>query len=568
MKKIILFLLILVALKSNAQNNMGIGTLVPDASSVLDLSASDKGFLAPRLTSVQRDAIPNPADGLLIYNIDDKTFWYYDGAQNLWVQALGQTGPAGPQGPAGANGATGPAGADGAPGQQGLPGPAGADGAPGQQGLQGPAGADGAPGLPGPTGPTGLLSPGTAPGNTTYWDGSQWVLNSNNIYNNGGSVGVGTGGVPNSTAMFEVASTSQGVLISRMTTAQRNAIASPANSLLIFNTTTDCLEIYIAGNWISITCGCNTVANPGAITGLTTVCSGQSGVTYSIGSVTNATSYTWSVPSGATIVSGQGTTSITVNFGSSSGNISVTASNSCSNSSASNLGVTVSGGGGGTQTFSFTGGVQSFTVPSCVTSIVVDAKGAGGNIGIGSWANYGNNNPGAGARAQTTLTVTPGQLLYVYVGGQPGPGHLGGYNGAGDGGTGYSPGEEGGGGGGASDIRSAGNTLNDRLVVAAGGGGAGADCQTAEIMVVAVEILMALQEQPVRQGLPVVTELLKAEAVQVVLTIYILPGQPEMPEYLGQGAQPEPQLLVEVAVADTMVAVAVALAVAVAEAAM
>ncbi|MBK7150100.1 MAG: collagen-like protein [Bacteroidetes bacterium] len=42
------------------------------------------------------------------------------------------------------------------------------------------------------TGATGLLADGTAVGNTTYWDGTQWVLNSSNLYNNGGNIGIGT----------------------------------------------------------------------------------------------------------------------------------------------------------------------------------------------------------------------------------------------------------------------------------------------------------------------------------------------------------------------------------------
>jgi gliding motility-associated-like protein len=75
-------------------------------------------------------------------------------------------------------------------------------------------------------------------------------------------------------------------------------------------------------------------SNPGAITGSTTVCQGQSGVAYSITAVTNATSYTWTLPTGATIASGAGTRSITVNFSSSasSGTISVVGVNGCGNS--------------------------------------------------------------------------------------------------------------------------------------------------------------------------------------------------------------------------------------------
>jgi hypothetical protein len=39
---------------------------------------------------------------------------------------------------------------------------------------------------------TPLLPVGNAPGNTPYWDGSAWIVNSSNIYNNGGFVGIGT----------------------------------------------------------------------------------------------------------------------------------------------------------------------------------------------------------------------------------------------------------------------------------------------------------------------------------------------------------------------------------------
>jgi len=68
-------------------------------------------------------------------------------------------------------------------------------------------------------------------------------------------------------------------------------------------------------------------AKPGPITGLTEICPGQGGLTYSILAVNGATSYTWSVPPGAIINSGQGTTSVTITFGSNSGDVSVSANN-------------------------------------------------------------------------------------------------------------------------------------------------------------------------------------------------------------------------------------------------
>lgn len=77
-------------------------------------------------------------------------------------------------------------------------------------------------------------------------------------------------------------------------------------------------------------------ATPGAITGPTTVCPGQV-VTYSIAAVTGATSYTWTVPAGSTINSGQGSTSISVTIGSGGGQVCVTATNVCGTSSPSCL---------------------------------------------------------------------------------------------------------------------------------------------------------------------------------------------------------------------------------------
>ncbi|MCC6599782.1 MAG: hypothetical protein IT223_03815 [Crocinitomicaceae bacterium] len=83
-----------------------------------------------------------------------------------------------------------------------------------------------------------------------------------------------------------------------------------------------------------------TPLTPGTITGSSTVCANATGQTYSISPVAGATSYNWYIPAGASIESNNGT-SIAITMGSSSGNVSVTASNSCGTSSASILSVTV-----------------------------------------------------------------------------------------------------------------------------------------------------------------------------------------------------------------------------------
>ena len=83
--------------------------------------------------------------------------------------------------------------------------------------------------------------------------------------------------------------------------------------------------------------------NPGTITGQTEICQGTSGVVYSIVPIVGATSYNWTVPSGATIVSGSNTSSITVDFGMTavSGNVTVNGSNSCGTGEISTLSVAV-----------------------------------------------------------------------------------------------------------------------------------------------------------------------------------------------------------------------------------
>ncbi|NTW33249.1 MAG: DUF2341 domain-containing protein, partial [Bacteroidetes bacterium] len=75
-------------------------------------------------------------------------------------------------------------------------------------------------------------------------------------------------------------------------------------------------------------------SQPETITGNSFICV-TSGQSYSISPIAGATTYTWSAPADASIVSGQGTTSITVDFGVSSGNVSVTAGNSCGTNTSS-----------------------------------------------------------------------------------------------------------------------------------------------------------------------------------------------------------------------------------------
>lgn len=73
----ILPLFFIISLCSYAQ--VGIGTATPHSSSALELEATDKGFLPPRLTETQRNSIVSPETGLVIYNQNVQCLQYYTG---------------------------------------------------------------------------------------------------------------------------------------------------------------------------------------------------------------------------------------------------------------------------------------------------------------------------------------------------------------------------------------------------------------------------------------------------------------------------------------------------------
>lgn len=210
--RIALALLLFPAGAAFAQNNVGIGTTTPNASSVLEMQSTTQGVLVPRMTTAQRLAIATPANGLLVYDTNFDCFFYYVAATSTWQNmctstsstgptgATGATGAAGANGPTGATGPTGihcwdlngnnindpaedvnsdgnwdaldcqgaigAAGATGATGAVGATGPSGDPGATGATGVAGPTGPSGDPGATGATGLTGAAGPAGATGAT------------------------------------------------------------------------------------------------------------------------------------------------------------------------------------------------------------------------------------------------------------------------------------------------------------------------------------------------------------------------------------------------------------------
>ncbi len=92
MKKISIILTLIftcLIFEINAQTgNVGIGTLTPDSSAILDIQSTEKGLLIPRMTNAQIDTIANPAVGLQVYSLDDNCIHQYNGSKWLMDCAL------------------------------------------------------------------------------------------------------------------------------------------------------------------------------------------------------------------------------------------------------------------------------------------------------------------------------------------------------------------------------------------------------------------------------------------------------------------------------------------------
>ena len=79
-----LFLYTLICFNGFSQGAVGIGTNVPDESAILDVFSNNRGILIPRVDG--NDLIPNPIEGLMIYNIQNSSYEYYDGSN--WIQVI------------------------------------------------------------------------------------------------------------------------------------------------------------------------------------------------------------------------------------------------------------------------------------------------------------------------------------------------------------------------------------------------------------------------------------------------------------------------------------------------
>lgn len=306
--------------------SVAVGTVAANSSALLDVSSTTKGFLPPRMTSAQRDAISSPAAGLLIFNTTANLLQVFDGTN--WDNASGSSTQESFQGSAVSlsvaggwtdilsltvntggkylilsNGNTSAATAWSyfSSGCQLMKNGTSIDY---KYFYYGTGGGGSSPGIPqmhyslqtlatgdiikvqcsvstnGPSASasnwkislmsTGISNISGADNMGNHTATQNLNLGSYQLVGNGGStglsisntgnLGVGTS-TPAASSVLDLTSTTKGLLPPRMTEAQRDAIASPATGLVLYNTTTNTMNVYNGSSWgaMSGSVGANSV---------------------------------------------------------------------------------------------------------------------------------------------------------------------------------------------------------------------------------------------------------------------------------------------------------------------
>ena len=86
-----IILLFFFLLSAVSQAQIGIGTITPDATSILDITSTTQGMLAPRMTTAQRTAITTPAESLLVFDTTEKAFYFYNTLSATWVKMANES---------------------------------------------------------------------------------------------------------------------------------------------------------------------------------------------------------------------------------------------------------------------------------------------------------------------------------------------------------------------------------------------------------------------------------------------------------------------------------------------
>ncbi|HBS89045.1 MAG: hypothetical protein A2W91_20660 [Bacteroidetes bacterium GWF2_38_335] len=261
----ILFIFILVIFVQNAKGQIAINEddSNGDASSELDVKSTTKGIVFPVMTFAERDAIPSPAEGLLIFNRSNGHHNYFDGSNWRQLDRILVTVASNPFAGTGTDVGVGVGVTD--PDNSAMLHINSTT-----KGFLLPRITGSSPSSPA----TGLIYYNTVSDRILYYDGTDWQITSSTTIGPGaGGTGtsagllIGTGTIAASAKMEVRTISAKGMLIPRMTDAQRDAIDSPIEGLTVYNTNNNEIQYYMSGSWFkwsnSTTDYGQVIGNPG-----------------------------------------------------------------------------------------------------------------------------------------------------------------------------------------------------------------------------------------------------------------------------------------------------------------
>lgn len=234
-----------------------------NASAELDVQSTTKGILFPVMTEAERDAVPGPVEGLLIFNRTGGYHNFYDGSNWIQIDRLVSTLASNPTAGTASDVGVGVGVAD--PHNSAILHVNSVT-----KGFLLPRMGGSSPSSPA----TGLLYYNTSSDDINLYNGTDWLIPNSTVSTAGAGgastaagVLIGTGAI-NAAAKMEVKTTSKGLLIPRMTNGQRDAIDTPAEGLTIYNLTSNEIQYHAAATWYKWDTSVNdygqVVGNPGA----------------------------------------------------------------------------------------------------------------------------------------------------------------------------------------------------------------------------------------------------------------------------------------------------------------
>lgn len=90
--KIIKFIIVSLLFTTIIHAQVGIGTLQPDDSAMLEVNSESQGLLAPRMDTAHRLAIDTPAESLLVFDTTEKAFFFYNTDTSTWIKLANEAG--------------------------------------------------------------------------------------------------------------------------------------------------------------------------------------------------------------------------------------------------------------------------------------------------------------------------------------------------------------------------------------------------------------------------------------------------------------------------------------------